>query len=323
MNSYKWEQAKHLYEAALKCPIGKRAQFLDENCNGDDELRNEVESLLSFSDNASSFLEKPAIGEVADIIVPENEKLELGVAMQSARLLGGGDYADAIALPSGSTLLCIADVAGKSVRAHARLPLLKYSLRALAPLHPEPAELVKKLNETLAPDLSAELYIAFCCVALDAEAGVLRWCNAGHIAPLLVHCREKDDCKTKPLEACGPPLGMFPEAEYSSREAKWRDGDHLLLFTDGLAEALSYNGTEDGEAQVTKLASRLAHESTRPADEVAQDFIALAKIALNAAETLPERLRAQLMALRPRPAGMPNMASHRDDITVVVARAKS
>lgn len=255
--------------------------------------------------------------------------LELGAATQSARLLGGGDYADAITLPNGSTLLCIADVAGKSVRAQARLPLLKYSLRALAPLHPEPAELVQRLNETLAPDLSAELYIAFCCVVLDSENGVLRWCNAGHIAPLLVHCKE-EVCAAKPLEACGPPLGMFPEAEYSAREAKWQRGDHLLMYTDGLADALSYNNTEDGEAQVQRLAIRLPQQSTRPANEVAEDFIELSRVALEAAEALPERLRAHVEAqvsnLRARhehAASTPQTAtSHRDDITVVVARAK-
>jgi serine phosphatase RsbU (regulator of sigma subunit) len=251
------------------------------------------------------------------------QRIELGVAMQSARTLGGGDYADAIVLPDGSTLLCIADVAGKSVRAQARLPLLKYSLRALAPLHPEPGELVQRLNETLAPDLSAELYIAFCCVRLDAEGGVLSWCNAGHIAPLLV--REKDgESKTTPLEACGPPLGMFPGIEYSPREAKWKSGDHLLMYTDGLADALSYNGTEDGEAQIQKLAARLSHEAHRPASEVAQDFIALSGAALDASETLPERLRLQLSALRPHAAGEAiTPVSHRDDVTVMVARNPS
>jgi serine phosphatase RsbU (regulator of sigma subunit) len=251
-------------------------------------------------------------------------QIELGVAMQSARTLGGGDYADAIVLPDGSTLLCIADVAGKSVRAQARLPLLKYSLRALAPLHPEPGEMVQRLNETLAPDLSAELYIAFCCVRLDAENGVLSWCNAGHISPILVKAKkenESGDVKTIPLEVCGPPLGMFPEIEYSPREAKWKSGDHLLMYTDGLADALSYNGTEDGEAQIQKLAGRLSHEAHRPAREVAEDFIALYSAALDASETLPERLRLQLSALRPHAADTPSTpVVHRDDVTVIVAR---
>jgi hypothetical protein len=251
----------------------------------------------------------------------EDEALELGFAMQSARRPGGGDYADAVALPDGRTLVCIADVAGKSVRAQARLPLLKYSLRSLAPLHPEPGELVQRLNETLAPDLSEELYIAFCCVVFDSTNQVLRWCNAGHIAPLLL--RGNKTSAVVPLAACGPPLGMFPEINYAACEAEWHNGCHLLMFTDGLADALSYNGSEDGEAQVRSLALRLAHETERTASEVAEDFIAIAEAALEASEALPERLRLQFSALRPRPVGEAStVVAHRDDVTVVVARAK-
>ena len=56
----------------------ERTSFLDERCDGDKELRREVESLLSFSDDAGRFLEKPAVGEVADITVSKNDKLTKG-----------------------------------------------------------------------------------------------------------------------------------------------------------------------------------------------------------------------------------------------------
>lgn len=276
--------------------------------------------------------------------------LAIGLAGQSARELGGGDYVDAISLGPTQTLICIADVSGKSVRAQARLPLLKYSLRALAPLHTNPAELVMRLNETLAPDLQPELYIAFCCVVLDTKAGVLSWCNAGHIAPLLVSDKngaisEQPNIQpnVQPLETSGPPLGLFPGLEYSGGETKWRQSDQILFYTDGLSDAFSYNNTEDGEAQVRRLASRLALTREKPADEVAQEFVALAVAALEAANELPERLRARLntslSTLRPRTvvesgaiADVPaprqeqshaqSTPGHRDDITVVVVRGK-
>lgn len=261
--------------------------------------------------------------------------LEIGVGTKPARKLGGGDYVDAIALSKSKTLLCIADVSGKSVRAQARLPLLKYSLRALAPLYPEPAELVTRLNQTLAPDLQSELYIAFCCVLIDTKAKVLRWCNAGHIAPLLVR-RKDGDSSVFPLETLGPPLGIFPETEYPSRQKSWDETSRLLLYTDGLSDALSYNNTEDGEAQVQRLGLRLVQDTERSAHEAAEEFIDLAKAALEASEEFPERLRMgiaeRLSALRPaafldetslqeRPAP-PRTKNLRDDITVVVVRAK-
>jgi serine/threonine protein kinase len=75
-----WQKVKELYEAALMRTPDERPIFLDERCGGDEQLRREVESLLSFSSGAENFLEKPAVGEVADVIVSENEKLEPGKA---------------------------------------------------------------------------------------------------------------------------------------------------------------------------------------------------------------------------------------------------
>jgi eukaryotic-like serine/threonine-protein kinase len=78
MKSDRWQKAKKLYEAALVLQPDERPSFLDKRCDGDAELRREIESLLSFSDDAVSFLEKPAVGEVAEIIVSKNEKLSQG-----------------------------------------------------------------------------------------------------------------------------------------------------------------------------------------------------------------------------------------------------
>lgn len=76
-----WQKAKELYEAALKIPLKDRPHFVADNCDGDDVVREEVESLLANSADAAGFLEKPAVGEVAEEIVgrrkvlPTNETL--------------------------------------------------------------------------------------------------------------------------------------------------------------------------------------------------------------------------------------------------------
>jgi eukaryotic-like serine/threonine-protein kinase len=81
MESDRWQKVKELYEVALLRPPNERPSFLNERCDGDEELRREVESLLSFSSDAGDFLEKPAVGEVADIIVSKNEKLAEGTRL--------------------------------------------------------------------------------------------------------------------------------------------------------------------------------------------------------------------------------------------------
>jgi serine/threonine protein kinase len=76
MDSDRWQKVKELYEAALKYSSNERTRFLDEKCEGDEDLHREIKSLLAYSDAAESFLEAPAVGEVAEVIV-ESENVEL------------------------------------------------------------------------------------------------------------------------------------------------------------------------------------------------------------------------------------------------------
>ncbi|MDF2441062.1 MAG: phosphoserine phosphatase RsbU/P [Abditibacteriota bacterium] len=271
----------------------------------------------------------------------QSSDLQIGAAMKSARQLGGGDYFDLIPLPEGRTGLCIADVSGKSVRAQARLPLLKYSLRALAPLYAQPDRLLERLNETLAPDLQPELYIALCYIVLDPRRRTLTWCNAGHIAPLLLsptadeseraHNALLQSTSDEPkilenmslvaLDTDGPAIGMFPELTYEARTLPWLPGDQLLLFTDGLTDALSFRGSEDGEEQTRKFAQRLLREVEREPREVAQELVDLAVAVLDESTPL-ERAQSVLLQtpFKYDEAEDAIDAKHRDDIMVIIAR---
>jgi serine/threonine protein kinase/Tol biopolymer transport system component len=91
MNPEKWEQAKKLYEAALKIGRDGRPRFLAENCGGDDELYREVESLLAASDEAAGFLEMPAIGEMAEAVISSRSLAGQKILQyEIVRLLGAG-----------------------------------------------------------------------------------------------------------------------------------------------------------------------------------------------------------------------------------------
>ena len=263
-------------------------------------------------------------------------QLELGVAARMARTIGGGDFFDALPLKDGSTLLCIADVSGKSARAQSRLPLLKYALRALAPLYHRPRELVPHLNALISPELDGELYIAACYVRLVPQEGRLEWCNAGHIAPLLIRgeASKASDAspsqaaplvapsglRVTPLETTGPPLGMFEETEYGFGSLPWHPGDAILLYTDGLSDAFSFEGAEDGEAQVSGLAARLS-SSEEAARVSAERFLEMALAVLDTERQAPLLPLSSL----PRRSARPDLSkrskgAHRDDITVAVAR---
>jgi eukaryotic-like serine/threonine-protein kinase len=88
MDSDRWQKVKELYEAALKYPAGERTRFLYEKCGCDEDLRREVKSLLAYSDEAESFLEAPAVGEVAEVIVKsENAELPVGNSFSHYKII--------------------------------------------------------------------------------------------------------------------------------------------------------------------------------------------------------------------------------------------
>ena len=318
--------------AVLFFVIGALAGYIAEAQDREREQSLERELLIA---NYQSEIDLS--GELQPLLLSRLEKssnasqLDIGAALQSARDVGGGDFLDAIPLPNGTTLLCIADVSGKSIRAQARVPLLKYSLRALAPLHAQPAELMGRLQTTLLPDLGPELYIAICLVVVDSEAQSLTWCNAGHLAPLLVRDVGAPESKTEKgnartmenqtlllnLTATAPALGLFPELKIAQKTLAWRPGDALLMFTDGLPDALSYGGEIDGEAQVRTLAlglgsSHVAGVQPPSASEIAQELVGLAGVALGDKPFVARHFTLARSAT--------SKTVHRDDVAVLVAR---
>jgi serine phosphatase RsbU (regulator of sigma subunit)/PAS domain-containing protein len=147
----------------------------------------------------------------------------------------GGDWYHAAALPDGTVLLAIGDVAGHGIRAATTMAQVRHALRALTVTTTDPCALMSHLNR-LVCDLAADLAEAVTATAViahfDGATGVLTWAQAGHPAPLLYR-----DGHTAPLDP--PPgllLGVLPEARYQAAATRIRVGDVLLFYTDGLVE---------------------------------------------------------------------------------------
>jgi hypothetical protein len=118
------------------------------------------------------------------------------------------------------------------------------------------------------------------------------------------------------LETNGPALGPFPEIGYSEEKLPWRPGDRLLMFTDGLSDALSYGGSEDGEEQIRLTSLAINPEYWNEPDSIAQRFVNLASAAL---EYTDSRLLNLPPLRRSVDSGIGPASGRRDDITVVAA----
>ncbi len=145
----------------------------------------------------------------------------------------GGDYYDFIPLSDGSVGLAIADVSGHGTAAALLMVEVRATLRALVGQGLDLSEIMHVTNELLTPDLDYNFVTAFFGV-LQPEARVLRYGSAGHPA-VLIHA----DGVVHHLDAHTPPLGVHVGRGLVSDEIKLRDGDVLVLYTDGLVERLN------------------------------------------------------------------------------------
>jgi serine phosphatase RsbU (regulator of sigma subunit) len=145
--------------------------------------------------------------------------------------LVGGDWYDALLLPSQDVLLVVGDVAGHGIDAVTGMVAARNSLRALAITGAGPAELLRMLNGVMC-ELTSGVVGTVVCGLYNPDTSVLRWARAGHLPPVLV--RGRTACQL-PLPG-GVLLGMDPDAGYEEAIQSLQPGDTLLLFTDGLIE---------------------------------------------------------------------------------------
>ena len=145
--------------------------------------------------------------------------------------LVGGDWYDAVVLPSGRVLLSVGDVAGHGLEAATGMVVLRNALRGLAATGAGPAQLLTWLN-LVAHHLTDRVTATAVCGVYDPPSRILRWARAGHPPPLLLR---KDDGFELPMPT-GALLGAFPDPDYEEAGLPLEPGDTLLLYTDGLIE---------------------------------------------------------------------------------------
>jgi sigma-B regulation protein RsbU (phosphoserine phosphatase) len=177
----------------------------------------------------------------------------------------GGDYYDVVPLGADQTALCIADVCGKGLPAALLMSNLQATVRACVEHGAAPHEAMARINAALCRQGVHGRFVTLCVAILDGRTGTLRFCNAGHNAPMLVRANGS----VVRLDTGGLIAGVFTEASYESGTTVMRDGDRLLLFTDGLVEAGALAGQEYGDARLVDAVVRnRAAGSTELVDHV-------------------------------------------------------
>jgi serine phosphatase RsbU (regulator of sigma subunit) len=184
--------------------------------------------------------------EVQRVILPEPITALPGLAIESeyrpAREVGGDFFQILPHSSNGSILIVAGDVVGKGLPAGMLVALLVGAIRTSAHFDPDPLVVLKVLNQRLC----GRSHAAATCLALRIAAdGKATLANAGHLPPYL---------NGQPLEIEGSlPLGIIEDAEFSMLQFGFTEGDHLLLMSDGIAEATDLNGNLFGFERVLDL----------------------------------------------------------------------
>ena len=168
----------------------------------------------------------------------------------------GGDFYDFIRLDKGHTGIVIGDVSGKGVPAALYMAKLGSDMRTLAFTEQSPVEALMKLNDLLAARSRRGMFATLLYLELDSQAGKLTISNAGHLPPII---KKKDGSLIKMETAGGAPLGMVAGMQYGQETATLTQGDTVILYTDGIVEAMNAKeelyGYERFEALIRKSPS--------------------------------------------------------------------
>jgi serine phosphatase RsbU (regulator of sigma subunit) len=169
-----------------------------------------------------------------------------------------GDYYDVILRPGATpsadrVLFVVADVAGKSIPAAMLMATFQASLRTLSPSGIGLAELIAGINQySCSNSMGGVRFTTAFFAELDPATGEIVYVNAGHNVPIL----RKSSGAVERLEAGGLPVGIFAEAAYQTGTARLEPGDWLVIFTDGVVEAVNLKDAEYGEPELIALVDR-------------------------------------------------------------------
>ncbi|MGB2716010.1 MAG: SpoIIE family protein phosphatase [Vicinamibacterales bacterium] len=162
----------------------------------------------------------------------------------------GGDFYDYVDMPGGSLGFALGDVAGKGPPAALLSAMMQGIFAAQAASSDGPSQTIARVNLALYRRGIESRFVTLMYGVLDPD-GRLIYCNAGHNPPLIISSSGSGAIRR--LDRGGPIVGLFETATYEDEAVKLAPGDWLVVFSDGVSEALSAAGDEYGEGRIVSV----------------------------------------------------------------------
>ena len=184
----------------------------------------------------------------------------------------GGDLFD-FCIRENKLFFCVGDVSGKGVPASIVMAMTRSIFRSFSSYLNSPAQIVTQMNDSLSGEGNDQsMFVTLFLGVLDLATGELKYCNAGHNAPVQL---STVNCQLSTIN-CVPnlPLGVLSGFAYQEQESKMEIGDTLFLYTDGLTEAENSTHEQFGEQRMGERLSVIGERTPREIIEAMQQAVA-------------------------------------------------
>ena len=181
---------------------------------------------------------------------PERSDLDIFGSVTPAKGVGG-DLFD-FYIRDEQLFFCIGDVSGKGVPASLFMAVTRSLFRNISQHVSQPAHIVNALNQAQSEGNDTNMFVTLFVGVLDLKTGNLRYCNAGHDAPLLMG----RDVALLPCD-CNLPIGVMGDFTFGQQEITLERNSTIFLFTDGLNEAENIQHAQFGDERIEEIAKSL------------------------------------------------------------------
>ena len=179
--------------------------------------------------------------------------LEIFADMRPAKEVGGDLY-DFFFVDKDKLAITIGDVVGKGVPASLFMAVTQSVIRLALRQGSDLSEQINVANDLLVSYNKETMFVTLFCGVIDLTKGEMISCNCGHNAPLLM--RKSQDVFER-LKATGIPMGLDSGVNYLAREIPLAPDDCLVLFTDGITEAMNDQNEQYGEVRLEQTVRKL------------------------------------------------------------------
>ncbi|MBO4827454.1 MAG: SpoIIE family protein phosphatase [Prevotella sp.] len=199
---------------------------------------------------------------------PKREDIDLFASMKPAREVGGDLYD--FLIDSDELFFIIGDVAGKGVPASLYMAVTRTLFRNLAGNYQSASNIVREINRAIASENDSCIFVTLFVGVLDLRNYVLTYSNASHNAPVLVPVN--GDCRLLDVEP-NVPVGPLDRYDYDEQQIDFPPGTALLLYTDGLTEAINPDRQLFGTSRLLQEAEMVRHENAENAVKFIQQRV--------------------------------------------------